>query len=238
MSLNSRIPNRQNKCQFVSISIITGQELTPKKKNRESNFSTFKGCAPFFLSRSSYFCVESRNRIISKIAFLYRHHKVSNTAPWTWKLYLLVMLWVLIMANVRETLWNVYTTRWESCYIGATLGNPSDETQIFLSISCLSETESQKLNFEAFWRPHDTKQRSQPKPFNVSYRTRYQISPFCSLTLSMCSLWERFLANQVKLHGFARNFPKYTWRASSCRKEWSNNLPVKAPVQKMLFVVK
>ena len=93
ISLNSRIPSRQNKCQFVSISIITGQELTPKKKNRESNFSTFKGCAPFFLSRSSYFCVESGNRIISKIAYLYRRHKVSNTAPWTWKLHLPVMLW-------------------------------------------------------------------------------------------------------------------------------------------------
>ena len=54
------------------------------------------------------------------------------------------------MANVRETLCNVYIKRRESYYIGATLGNPSKETQIFLSISCLSETKIEKLNFEAF----------------------------------------------------------------------------------------
>ena len=166
MSLNSRIPNRQNKCQFVSISIITGQELTPKKKNRESNFSTFKGCAPFFLSRSSYFCVESGNRIISKIAYLYRRHKVSNTAPWTWKLHLLVMLWFRFWSWLTSGRHFVTFTQKGGnlvilkATIGYIEGNPSNETQIFLSISCLSETELQKLNFEAFWRPRDTKQRS------------------------------------------------------------------------------
>lgn len=181
--------------------------------------------------------------MISKIASLYRRHKVSNNAPWTWKLHLLVMLWFGFWSWLTlGRHFVMFTQRGENLVI---LVQPSatlpKKLKFFLSISCLSETELQKLNFEAFWRPHDTqpKPRSQPKPFDVSYWTTCKISPLCSLTLSMCVAYEeRFLPNQVKLHDFVRNFPKYTWRASSCRKEWSNNLPVKAPVQMMLLVVK